>query len=54
VYNTSLYSGHGQNSSVSSFSADNVFGDGTANELATVTANSSGGYDLTHTIYVAA
>jgi protocatechuate 3,4-dioxygenase beta subunit len=54
VYNTSLYSGHGQNSSVSSFSADNVFSDGTANELAAVTANSSGGYDLAHTIYVAA
>ncbi|WP_153797487.1 dioxygenase family protein [Foetidibacter luteolus] len=55
VYNTSLYSAHGQNTSVSSFSSDNVFSDGTDTELATVTANSStGGYDLTHTIYISA
>ncbi len=54
VYNSSLYSVHGQNTSVSGFAADNVFSDGTSNELATLTANSSGGYDLTHTIYVAA
>jgi len=55
VYATSLYSAHGQNSSVSSFSADNVFSDGTSTEMATVTANAStGGYDLTHTIYISA
>lgn len=53
VYNTSLYSAHGQNSSVAGFSSDNVFSDGTSTELATVVANSTtGGYDLTHTIYI--
>jgi len=54
VYATSPYSAHGQNSSVASFASDNVFSDGTSNELAVLAANSAGGYDLTHTIYVAA
>ncbi|TZF85987.1 intradiol ring-cleavage dioxygenase (plasmid) [Pedobacter sp. BS3] len=55
VYATSLYSAHGQNTSVTSFSADNVFSDGTSNEMATVTVNSTtGGYDLSLTIYVSA
>jgi len=55
VYATSLYSAHGQNTSVTSFSADNVFSDGTGTEMATVTANSTtGGYDLSLTIYVSA
>jgi protocatechuate 3,4-dioxygenase beta subunit len=53
VYNTSLYSAHGQNS-ITNNTDNTVFSDGYTNELATVTANSSGGYDLTHTIYVAA
>jgi protocatechuate 3,4-dioxygenase beta subunit len=53
VYNTSLYSAHGQNS-ITNATDNTVFSDGFTNELATVTANASGGYDLTHTIYVAA
>ncbi|MGB8190715.1 MAG: hypothetical protein WCF67_02295, partial [Chitinophagaceae bacterium] len=52
VYNTSLYSAHGQNSTKNS--TDNIIRDSLSNELATVTANASGGYDLVHTIYVAA
>jgi len=52
VYKTSLYAGHGENTIT--WSGDNVFSDGTTNEMATVTANSStGGYDLTLSIYAA-
>ncbi|MBS1935143.1 MAG: intradiol ring-cleavage dioxygenase, partial [Bacteroidetes bacterium] len=52
VYKTSLYSAHGENTIT--FSGDNVFSDGTTNEMATVTANSStGGYDLALSIYAA-
>ena len=55
VHKTSLYSAHGQNSSVASNAADGIISDSINNELATVTANSStGGYDLVHTIFVAA
>lgn len=50
VYNTSLYSAHGQNSTKNS--TDSIISDSLDNELATVAANSSGGYDLTHTIYI--
>jgi protocatechuate 3,4-dioxygenase beta subunit len=53
VYKTSLYSTHGQNSITNS--GDNIIMDSLSNELATVVANSTtGGYDLTHTIYVKA
>jgi protocatechuate 3,4-dioxygenase beta subunit len=52
VYNTALYSAHGQN--LTKNTTDNIIADSLDNELATVVANSSGGYDLTHTIYVAA
>ncbi|HVM90257.1 MAG TPA: hypothetical protein VMT76_18855 [Puia sp.] len=52
VYKTSLYSAHGENTLT--FATDNVFSDGTANEMSTVTANSStGGYDLSLSIYAA-
>lgn len=55
VYNTSLYTAHGQNTSVANNAADQIFSDGYSNELATLTANSTtGGYNLTHSIYVAA
>jgi hypothetical protein len=33
--------------------SDNVFSDGTSNEMSTVTGSLSAGYILTHTIYVA-
>jgi len=51
VYNTELYKTHGQNSMKNS--TDNIIADSLDNELATVVANSNGGYDLTHTIYIA-
>jgi len=53
VYKTSLYSAHGQNSITNA--QDNIIMDSLDNELATVTANSTtGGYNLTHTIYISA
>ncbi len=53
VYNTSLYSAHGQNSTKNS--TDSIIKDSLTNELATVMANATtGGYDLTHTLYVSA
>lgn len=53
VYKTTLYAAHGQNTSIAKNSADMVFSDSLSSELATVTANSSGGYDLVHSIYIA-
>lgn len=44
VYNSALYSGKGQNTSVTSFAADNVFSDGVTYQLATVTGSISEGY----------
>ena len=56
VYNTSLYSAHGQNSSVASNAADMVFGDSATDlehELCAITPNSAtGGYDATLTVRV--
>lgn len=53
VYNTSLYSAHGQNSTKNT--TDNIIRDSLSNELAAVSANSSnGGYNLVHTIFVSA
>lgn len=43
VYSSALYS-KGQNTSVTSFAADNVFSDGTTYEMATVTGNITDGY----------
>jgi len=43
VYNSALYS-KGQNTSVTSFSADNVFSDGVTYQLATMTGNVDAGY----------
>lgn len=52
VCNTSLYSTHGQPDTTNT--TDSIISNSLDNELATVTANSSGGYDLVHTLYVAA
>lgn len=53
VYNTDLYKAHGQ--SPLKNSADTILRDSLANELAAVTANSAtGGYTLTHTLFVKA
>ncbi len=54
VYKTSLYSAHGQNTSVARNSADGIFADSLYAELAEVTANTNGGYDLIHTIRISA
>jgi protocatechuate 3,4-dioxygenase beta subunit len=54
VYASSLYTAHGQNSSVSSFAQDNVFSDGTEFQLATLSGDVSSGYLATLTVGVAA
>lgn len=43
VYNSALYT-KGQNTSVTSFAADNVFSDGTTYQMATITGNINDGY----------
>jgi protocatechuate 3,4-dioxygenase beta subunit len=47
VYNSSLYSSRGQNTSVTSFSQDNVFSDGTSYQMASLTGDVSSGYTAT-------
>lgn len=44
VYNSTLYSAKGQNTSVKTFSADNVFSDGVEYQMASVTGNVTDGY----------
>lgn len=44
VYNSSLYTAHGQNSSVTSFGADNVFSDGTAYQMLSISGDVASGY----------
>lgn len=46
VYNSSLYSSHGQNS-ITSYSQDNIFSDGVSLQLATLTGSVSSGYVAT-------
>jgi protocatechuate 3,4-dioxygenase beta subunit len=53
VYDSALYKAHGQNTSVSSFSQDNVFSDGTTGEMLTLTGDASSGYTATLTAGVA-
>lgn len=51
VYNTSLYVAKGQNTSVRSFAADNVFADGTTYQMCSIVTNSAtGGYDAELTV----
>ncbi|WP_374428159.1 dioxygenase family protein [Ideonella dechloratans] len=50
VYASSLYVAHGQNTSVTSFSADNVFSDGTDTEMLTLSGDTSSGYAATLTL----
>ena len=51
VYNTSLYLAKGQNTSVRSFAADNVFADGTQYQMCSIATNSAtGGYDAELTV----
>ncbi|RUP24807.1 MAG: hypothetical protein EKK45_23045 [Curvibacter sp.] len=52
VYNSSLYT-KGQNTSVTSFSADNVFSDGTSTEMLTLSGDVNTGYTANMTITIA-
>ncbi len=51
VYATGVYAAKGQNSTTNA--SDNVFSDGTTNELATLTGNTTSGYTATLTIGIA-
>lgn len=53
VYNSSLYT-KGQNTSVTSFSADGVFSDGTTYQMATMSGSVDAGYTATLEVGVAA
>lgn len=53
VYDSSLYSGHGQNSSVTSFDADMVFSDGTSYQLLSLSGDTSSGYTASLTVGIA-
>ena len=52
VYDSSLYT-KGQNTSVTSFSADNVFSDGTSTEMLSLTGDTTSGYAATMTVSIA-
>jgi protocatechuate 3,4-dioxygenase beta subunit len=52
VYATSLYT-KGQNTSVTSFSADNVFSDGTSTEMLALGGDTTNGYTATMTVSIA-
>jgi protocatechuate 3,4-dioxygenase beta subunit len=52
VYDSSLYT-KGQNTSVTSFSSDNVFSDGTSTEMLSLTGDTASGYAATMTISIA-
>ena len=49
-----LYAARGQNTSVTSFSADGVFSDGTTYQMATITGDLTSGYTATLTVGIAA
>jgi hypothetical protein len=54
VYNTALYAARGQNTSVGSFAADNVFADGVQYQLCSMAANATtGGYDASLGVCIA-
>ena len=52
VYASSLYT-KGQNTSVTSFSADNVFSDGTTYQMASISGDTSSGYAASLTVTIA-
>ena len=52
VYDSALYT-KGQNTSVTSFSADNVFSDGTSTEMLSLSGDTTSGYTATMTISIA-
>lgn len=54
VYASALYVGRGQNTSVTSFSSDNIFSDGTTYQMASVSGNVSSGYVATLEVGISA
>lgn len=52
VYNSALYT-KGQNTSVTSFAADNVFSDGTSTEMVAISGDTNSGYAASLTITIA-
>lgn len=52
VYGSALYT-KGQNYSVTSFSADNVFGDGTTYQMVAISGDTANGYDASLTVTIA-
>lgn len=54
VYKTSLYSAHGQNSSVANNAADNIFADSIDDELLTLSGDTTNGFTGTFTIGIQA
>ncbi|WP_085317233.1 cadherin-like beta sandwich domain-containing protein [Derxia lacustris] len=53
VYASTLYASHGQNTSVTSFAADNVFSDGTTREMLTLSGDVTSGFVATITAGIA-
>ncbi|MCB1957343.1 MAG: cadherin-like beta sandwich domain-containing protein [Rhodocyclaceae bacterium] len=53
VYNSPLYAARGQNTSVTSFAADNIFADGTALQMATVEGSVDEGFTVRLTVGLA-
>ena len=53
VYSSALYTTHGQNTSVTSFTADNIFADGTSYQMTEITGNTTDGYVATLTVGIA-
>jgi protocatechuate 3,4-dioxygenase beta subunit len=53
VYSSTLYAAHGQNTSVTSFAADNIFADGTSYQMTEITGNTTDGYVATLTVGIA-
>ncbi|RZJ15522.1 MAG: hypothetical protein EON50_01325 [Acidovorax sp.] len=53
VYNSTLYSAKGQNNSVTSFAADNVFSDGTSTEMVAISGSVASGYAANLTVNIA-
>jgi protocatechuate 3,4-dioxygenase beta subunit len=54
VYNSSLYTARGQNTSVTGFAQDNVFSDGTTYQMVTIAGDTTNGYAASLTVGVAA
>lgn len=54
VYGSTLYAARGQNASVPTYAADNVFSDGTDHELLAVTGSVTDGFKATLTAVVSA